>query len=203
MSNGHAPRQRNPSGEGDWLVDEADERPDAIPNGHIAATLTKHSAGSSPSRQEEEDDRAAAPFILGEDPEDYDDPDPDESVSPSARTLPSDAIDLVKEDPEAVERDQVQAQRRGEPGSRVPAHVYLHDRKYVNGNDERVEEVYSNALPQEQRRPEMSTQRGVPGGDPVAQLERIEERVTGSTPAVDKYKRSMNDRDDDEDNPWA
>ena len=200
MSNGHAPRQRNPSGEGDWLVDERDERRGAHENGH-----QRDSKDTSPSDQAEEDDRMTKPFMLGEDLDDHDDPDPDpdESVSPSVRPLPSDAIDLVKEDPEAVEKDQVQAQRRGEPSFRQPVHVYLHDPKYVNGHGEQVEEVYSSALPQEQRLLETSTQRGVPGGDPIAQLERIEERVTGTTPAVDKCRRGMTNRDDDEDNPWA
>lgn len=110
-SNGGARRPSNPSCEGAWLFDGENERPDVWTKGHDGderLRWTKKQILKSPPEQEEPDDRPASPFTLGDDLEDVDDI-PKVSVSPSNRQLPSDAVDLVREDPEVVEEARLKA----------------------------------------------------------------------------------------------
>jgi hypothetical protein len=112
--------------------------------------------------------------------------------------LPPDAVDLVVEDPKAVEEARTRARQRGEPQAKVPAHVYRHQDAEAKSKAA-IDEVYSPAIPGEQTTTSATIrQEEAPGGDPVEQIERIEERVTAPTPAVRKHNHY-----DDEDNPWA
>jgi hypothetical protein len=202
-SNGHSPhRPINPTGEGDWLFDG--ERPDAWHNSEAdAARLrwTKKQLLKSPREPVEIDERPTSPFTLGDDPDEPNEPDPEQAVSPSDRRLPSDAVDLVKEDPQVVEEAQTRSRLSGEPQSRAPVHVYHHDPEYVSGEDDEVEEVYETAFPEERRTSESVDQGGAPGGDPIEQLEIIKEQVSAQTPSVDKQRGHTSPFD--ENNPWA
>ncbi len=199
---GGARRPSDPSGEGAWLFDGENERPDVWTNGHDGEERlrwTKKQIRKSPPEQEEPDDRPASPFTLGDDLEDVDDPDPEVSVSPSNRQLPSDAVDLVREDPEVVEEARLKARRSGEPQTRAPVHVLHHDPDYIDGVEEMVEEIYDSAQTEDSVSENVSKVEA-PCGDPVAQLERIEERVTAATPSVHDRKGLTSPFD--EDNPW-
>lgn len=127
---------------------------------------------------------------------------PDEQVSPSNRQLPSDAVDLVTEDHQVVEEAQLKARQRGEPQTRAPVHVLYHDPEYIDDDETEVEEVY-DADYKEDRQTSDVVREEVPGGDPVAQLESIEERVTAETPGLNGHRPGLKSPFDEDQNPWA
>ncbi|WVQ83622.1 hypothetical protein IAT38_005763 [Cryptococcus sp. DSM 104549] len=193
--NGHT---ANPSGEGSWLYDGENERPDAwnsnASNGDTDAgrlRWTKKQLHKQRSPQQtSEPELAASPFSIGDD--DADEGDVDEPVEP-ARTnrLPSDAVDLVKEDHAAVEAARERERRRGEPQTKAPAHVYrkavLDERNGEGSKGAKVEEVQKVYV----HSPEDRGQVGE--GEVVDEVER--------SIAVDPPKHAMSlDLDD---NPWA
>jgi hypothetical protein len=178
-------RRPNPTGEGDWLY-EGDEEPDEpeSEDGQLVSILgwTKKQLDRAVPSTGLEDPKS--PFELGGD-EDHSD-----LRNGTASPLPPDAVDLVVEDPKAVDDARTRARQRGEPQTQAPAHVYRHhDQDSAKGKTGQVDKVYSPALPGQAT---VSAEVEAPGGDPVEQIERIEERVAGTRKGYD-----------DEENPWA
>ncbi|KAK8861533.1 hypothetical protein IAR55_002355 [Kwoniella newhampshirensis] len=203
----------NPSGEGAWLYDGEQERP--VENGILGEQLrwTRRqlhkvipvNLSTSPT-QPPDPANDASPFALGGDDEDDDDdissdPDPDEPVTTANgyKPLPSDAVDLVTEDLDAVEAARTRERRKGEPQTKAPAHVY---RKTVVATDgdtavpvadgrlKEVEKVYG-------RSPEDRDLRG--NGEEVEHGEVVEE-IERSV-AIEPPKHAMSEGMDE--NPWA
>ncbi|WWC68674.1 uncharacterized protein I206_102607 [Kwoniella pini CBS 10737] len=212
--NGHP---TNPSGEGDWLYDGDNERPDVWHHPNNAQAEGGGDQGQQlrwakkqlhkvvPSKQLRQEDNQSngnkSPFSIGEEEED-DDPDTDIPVSPasSSKPLPSDAVDLVKDDKEAVERARERELRKGEPQSKAPTHVYKktlresQDLK-TEGRIQGIQKVYTgnniekmNDTKTTRSQAELDVQGEV--------IERIETSITVSPP---KHAMSL----DMEDNPWA
>ena len=153
--------------------------------------------------RDEADDRPVSPFTVGEAVDEDDEPDDtgyEQPLAPGAKALPSDAVDLVKEDMKVVEEAQVQARRSGEPHHKAPAHVFHHNLDYLDDEDEQIEEVYQTALPEDRRTSDAVTTEDIPGGDPVEQIERLEKRITTDTPSFDRHDASS---PFGEANPWA
>lgn len=160
-------------------------------------------------------------FSLGEDEDGEDDQHDDSkthsrngALTPTGRPLPPDARDLVVDDPQAVDEAKARERRRGEPQTKAPTHVYVHQTQnnapsspsevgeVGEGNDEEregvdIEEVYSPGATDGTKLSDNIKQGEMPGGDPIKQLERIEERVTRPTPPAHLGNFA------DENNPWA
>ncbi|WVW80095.1 hypothetical protein I302_102068 [Kwoniella bestiolae CBS 10118] len=207
--NGHS---TNPSGEGDWLYDGDNERPDVWHHpsngaheggkGGNQLRWTKKqlhkikdiSDSLKPSNHNHEG-TGKSPFSLG-DESDSSSIDTDESVSPasSSKPLPSDAVDLVKDDQNAVEKAREREIRRGEPQTKAPTHVYRKtlresDEQKGEGRIEGVEKVYTS------HGDSTSGQKEESGNDSEV-VERVETSIAISPP---KHAMSL----DMEDNPWA
>ncbi|WVF67157.1 hypothetical protein IAT40_001903 [Kwoniella sp. CBS 6097] len=212
--NGHP---HNPSGDGDWLYDGDNERPDAwssypdrakdessqlrwtkkqLNKAAKSSLVTSLSAKSQNSKEGN-----SSPFAIGED-EDSDhsssDTDPDEPVSPASsnKPLPSDAVDLIKDDQAAVEVARERERRRGEPQTKAPAHVYkktLRDSNVAEGEGriEGIEKVFAHS-PEERLE---SSESSVAGPSEV--VDHVETSIAVSPP---KHAAMSIDMDD---NPWA
>ncbi|WWC87838.1 uncharacterized protein L201_002732 [Kwoniella dendrophila CBS 6074] len=217
-SNGHT---TNSHGEGEWLYDGDNERPDAwrhiqdniVEAGQEQLRWTKkqihkalphkHKAGVSGKDQHIDDNNKASPFSLGGDESDGD-PDTDEEVSPasSSKPLPSDAVDLVKDDQEAVEKAREREIRRGEPQTKAPTHVYKKTLRESNppegeGRIEGIEKVYTK----ENKEKMHDTLNGRSQAELDVQgevVDRIETSIEISPP-----KHNITLHMDEEDNPWA
>ncbi|KAK6907299.1 hypothetical protein I204_03782 [Kwoniella mangroviensis CBS 8886] len=216
--NGHS---TNPSGEGDWLYDGDNERPDAwhhpSNNAHEAKKgenqnqlrwtrkqLHKIKEVSDslkiPHQDGNNNNPSKSPFSLGEDESSESEIDTDDSVSPasSSKPLPSDAVDLVKDDLNAVEKAREREIRRGEPQTKAPQHVYKKTLRDSNeqkgeGRIEGIERVYIS----HDDLPSSSTEENVNGGGNDSEVvERVETSIAISPP---KHAMSL----DIEDNPWA
>ncbi|WWC97004.1 hypothetical protein V866_003881 [Kwoniella sp. B9012] len=216
--NGHS---TNPSGEGDWLYDGDNERPDAWHHPSNSAhegkkgenqnqlrwtrkQLHKIKAVSDSLKIPHQDDNnnnpSKSPFSLGEDESSESEIDTDDSVSPasSSKPLPSDAVDLVKDDLNAVEKAREREIRRGEPQTKAPTHVYKKTLRDSNeqkgeGRIEGIERVYIS----HDDLPSSSTEEnGNGGGNDSEVVERVETSIAISPP---KHAMSL----DMEDNPWA
>lgn len=66
---------------------------------------------------------STSPFELGSADEE-EDPAEEDHVTVSDRPLPSDAVDLVVDDREAVTEAQNHERRKGEPATHAPKHIY-------------------------------------------------------------------------------
>ncbi len=64
------------------------------------------------------------PFEIGKADDDVSDPSESSPVQVADRPLPSDAVDLMVEDPEAVREIIHNEMKRGEPATHAPKHVY-------------------------------------------------------------------------------
>ncbi|WRT65653.1 uncharacterized protein IL334_002598 [Kwoniella shivajii] len=207
----------NPAGDGDWLYDGDNERPGAWnhpSNGHSEGhheqlrwtkkQLHKVKSKLGPKFNE---DNGKSPFTLGDDEEEegnqseiHSDPDTDEEVSPASSTkpLPSDAVDLVTDDQQAVEKARSRELRRGEPQTKAPSHVYRKTLREPEAKDEGriigVEKVYSR-IP-DQSRTGQTDNAGIDEGQSEV-VERVETSITVSPP---KHAMTL---DMEEDNPWA
>ncbi|ODO09217.1 hypothetical protein I350_02817 [Cryptococcus amylolentus CBS 6273] len=141
----------------------------------------------------------SSPFSIGEDEDDNGDDegsqgDVDEPAKRPGKkrkkVLPPDAVDLVKDDQEAVEAARERERRRGEPQTKAPKHVYR--RTIGEADDERgwveeVQRVYAHAP-------------GEHGADP--EPEEVVDEVETSV-IVDPPKHTMTLDGIDDDNPWA
>lgn len=114
--------------------------------------------------------------------------------------MPSDAVDLVVEDNQALEEAQARERRRGEPQTKAPTHIYRHNNPAAPGAPEvEVEEVYSpDIIDSERRRSDAVPEGEEPNVEPDEMLERLEEAAEGKTPWQTGPARY-----DDERNPWA
>ncbi|ADV25362.1 conserved hypothetical protein [Cryptococcus gattii WM276] len=139
-------------------------------------------------------------------PDDYHrNSDSDKSVRPSTtKRLPPDAVDLVKEDQEAVEAARERERRRGEPQTNAPVHVYrktiVHEipetdsnasamkRRGLGGKMEEIQEVYAHD-------PHVMTEDEIQTG-----VKEVVDHVETSV-IIDPPKHAMSQ--DLEDNPWA
>ncbi|OCF34718.1 hypothetical protein I316_03761 [Kwoniella heveanensis BCC8398] len=213
----------NPSGDGDWLYDGDSERPDAW-SGNASRAAAKdessqlrwtkkqlHKATKSlldtslerkdKTRSQSNTQGGGSPFAIGEDEDDErlssDTTDPDEPVSPasSGKPLPSDAVDLIKDDQAAVEVARARERRRGEPQTKAPAHVYKRTLRDSNpaegeGRIEGIEKVFAHS-PEERLE---SSETNV--GGPSEVVDHVETSIAISPP---KHVMSVSM----EDNPWA
>lgn len=134
------------------------------------------------------------------------DSDSEYSVKPSTtKKLPADAVDLVKEDYEAVEAARERERRRGEPQTNAPAHVYrktiideipetdtnagaMKRRRGIGGRIEEIQEVYAHD-------PHVMTKDEIQTGVKEV-VDHVETSVTVEPP---KHAMSL----DLEDNPWS
>ncbi|KAE8540818.1 hypothetical protein D1P53_003182 [Cryptococcus gattii VGV] len=131
--------------------------------------------------------------------------DSDKSVRPSTtKRLPPDAVDLVKEDHEAVEAARERERRRGEPQTNAPVHVYRKTivdeipetdsnasamkRRGIGGKMEEIQEVYAHD-------PHVMTEDEIRTG-----VKEVVDHVETSV-IIDPPKHAMSQ--DLEDNPWA
>lgn len=139
-------------------------------------------------------------------PDDYHrNSDSDKSVRPSTiKRLPPDAVDLVKEDQEAVEAARERERRRGEPQTNAPVHVYrktiVHEipetdsdasamkRRGLGGKMEEIQEVYAHD-------PHVMTEDEIQTG-----VKEVVDHVETSV-IIDPPKHAMSQGL--EDNPWA
>ncbi|KIR40176.1 hypothetical protein I313_04097 [Cryptococcus deuterogattii Ram5] len=139
-------------------------------------------------------------------PDDYhQNSDSDKSVRPSTiKRLPPDAVDLVKEDQEAVETARERERRRGEPQTNAPVHVYRKTivdeipetdsnasamkRRGIGGKMEEIQEVYAHD-------PHVMTEDEIQTG-----VKEVVDHVETSV-IIDPPKHAMSQ--DLEDNPWA
>ncbi|WWC60264.1 uncharacterized protein I303_102831 [Kwoniella dejecticola CBS 10117] len=228
--NGHP---TNPTGEGDWLYDGDNERPDVWHHPDNAKAegagaggaeqqlrwtkkqLHKALPSSSPSKNTRPDSSRnptgagtdigiKSPFSIGDDEEEEEeeDPDTDEPVSPASsnKPLPSDAVDLVKDDTDAVERARERELRKGEPQSKAPTHVYKktlresEDPK-TEGRIQGIQKVYTRSNTEKMH--DTQTSRSQAELDVQGEVvERVETSITVSPP---RHAMSL----DMEDNPWA
>lgn len=201
-SNGHA---NTVPEDGEWAYDGDAERPDAWhsdANGHgdqmrwskKPKSQQNPKRPSPPSAPRRTSSKGKSPFALGEDDEES---IPSGSVSPSSRPLPSDAIDLVVDDPDKVEEARIRGRQRGEPQKQAPAHVYIH-KDPETGSRESVEEVYQDSGDVTGQVPisESMEKDEMPAAELVMRLERVDERGVGDdvTPVRTPYEV---------DNPWA
>ncbi|ORX33656.1 organic solute transporter Ostalpha-domain-containing protein [Kockovaella imperatae] len=202
-------RGRNPTGEGDWLV----------PAQQVDQKTSKKSRLDKlkpPMRRSQSNKSKNSAFAVGEDSDD----EPPDTKSQIKR-LPSDARDLVVEDPEAVEEARARERRRGEPQTKAPAHIYVHrhspelqrvpsPRKSLdkpNGKSDPkesdpvdIEEVYSPPLPDEQPVSE-SVGENKPIADEMERIEQMKRAIMPTPPA--SRQTTMRTNFYDEDNPWA
>ncbi|WVR03846.1 hypothetical protein IAU60_000843 [Kwoniella sp. DSM 27419] len=219
--NGHG---HNPSGEGDWLYDGDNERPDGWrPSSHGRAEgqlrwtkkqlhkLKDAAAAARPDGDKQGVDSANTgvngdkPFALGEADSDSSDPDLDDPVSPasSGKPLPSDAIDLVRDDQAAVEAARTRERRRGEPQTHAPVHVYkktvpVPSRPTDPGAKEVVEKVYGDEhLPDDDNEEGTTTATTEERPDASEVVDMHVERSVAITPPAHGISLHM------EDNPWA
>ncbi|WVN85707.1 uncharacterized protein L203_100857 [Cryptococcus depauperatus CBS 7841] len=78
-----------------------------------------------------------SPFEIGDDGKEGDVDGPEQQT----KKLPSDAVDLVKEDHAAVEIARERERRRGEPQTKAPAHVYRKILPNEQQNEQTIEEI--------------------------------------------------------------
>ncbi|ORY27455.1 organic solute transporter Ostalpha-domain-containing protein [Naematelia encephala] len=134
-----------------------------------------------------------SPFTLG------DDPDDDPTDSNARPKLPSDAVDLVVEDPKAVDAARARERRKGEPQTNAPAQVLWHERDDQNRPAHLVEEVYSPVADADRRHSESLEPGTEPNPSPMDQLEQIEERLQDPSPPISLTSPYH----DPGENPWA
>lgn len=217
-------RQRQQSGDGEWLYDGDNERLDAwhASNGHAGnhdsqmrwtkKTTVPPAAPAkkgSRSRRSTKSRHTQSPFSIGDTSSESD----NGTAAPKAKAtkskgkdksprLPADAVDLVVEDDRAVEEARAWERRKGEPQSNAPAHIYRHERDEEGRKDPdpEIEQVYSPDLDDE-RRPSQTIQGLL---DPIAKVESIEQRVLAPSrqPSTARYGQAHTPFDED-DNPWA
>jgi hypothetical protein len=75
---------------------------------------------------------STSPFEIGS-ADETEDPAEEDHVTISERPLPSDAVDLVIDDREAVSEAQNHERRKGEPATHAPKHIYR--RGFLSPND--------------------------------------------------------------------
>lgn len=158
-TDGHSSKGSSRKDDAQWLYDGDAEGPDAWRAGHgetdaqlrwTKKQLHKSSSSelgsngkkrtkskSKPKKEQEEAPKS--PFTLGDDDPAEDDP---VKAASKGKALPSDAVDLVTEDPKAVEDARLRSRSRGEPQTKAPAHVYRHNSNVISEMAGETEEVY-------------------------------------------------------------
>ena len=145
---------------------------------------------------------AKNPFTLGDVDDDDDKSTRSGVATPSDRPLPSDARDLVVDDEVLAEEARVRGRVRGEPQTKAPAHVYVHNDPQTQEPAE-VEEVYlavNGEMKEPRQGPSGSNtasalpENQIPGSQLLEQLQRVDESAAVITPVEAPY---------DGDNPWA
>ena len=177
----------------DWLYDGDTERPsgwkpEQDDGNHLRVTRKgdrnrAHSPGAhhhlTPPR---------SPFELGEG-DDASDPEEDEPVKASDRPMPSDAIDLIVDDQEAVMEAQKHERQKGEPNAHVIRHVYVPGETSSDSEGEGDrDESHLGKSPEDHKRDGIEAQRKVEEDDIVREVE------------APKVLASLQDIDD---NPWT
>ena len=189
------PAPRLPSDARDIVVEDAEavdkararERRSGEPQSHIPSRVYVHHNNPSTQRKGE----AFKPGAL------------------KARS--KDSKDLEPEAPKAPSRKSSAGNPPPEASYSEPHRAEEMDQEQVANTDE-VERVYSPDLPGERRISEAVSQEEMPGGDPVQQIERIEDIITRPTPPTSRTNTSSNTGVnhsshfpplDDHENPWA
>jgi hypothetical protein len=124
-----------------------------------------------------------SPFELGE-ADDVSDPEEDEPVKASDRPLPSDAIDLIVDDQDAVMEAQKHERQKGEPNAHVIRHVYVPGE---GSSDNEGEDTQLGKTPEAHKQDNIQAQRQVGEDDIIREVE------------APKVLATLQDIDD---NPW-
>lgn len=200
---GHgASRMRWTQKKGDRLKHDAHARRSQRSSRKSTPSPSKNSSKANGSKGS---NRPGSPFSLGS-ASDAADPDTEDEVSPSSRSLPKDAVDLVVEDSEAREDLREHERRKGEPQAIAPAHVYVAQRATSDMRVDQVQKVYSPGI--EEERKEVSAKadpdRVAQGGGAEA-VRRMENEMDAQAKQEAEARRQVRYGSlyDHEENPWA
>jgi hypothetical protein len=172
----------------EWLYDGDTERPSAWKpeqddGNHLRVTRRgDRNRDQSPSPRHHLTP-PRSPFELGE-ADDASDPEEDEPVKGSDRPLPSDAIDLIVDDQDAVMEAMEHERQKGEPNAHVIQHVYVPGDA---SSDSEGEESHLGKTPEDHKQDNLKAQRQVEENDIVREVE------------PPKVLAALQDIDD---NPW-
>lgn len=159
----------------DWLYDGDNEdpqawRPEDDDGNHLRVTRRgDRSRGPSPVSRHHHLTPPRSPFELGE-ADNFSDPEEDEVVKGSDRPLPSDAVDLIVDDQEAVQEAQKHERQKGDPNAHMINHVY------VPGDQDSATEDDGDSTglgtsPEEHRQAAIETERHIQEDDIVREVE--------------------------------
>ena len=144
-------------------------------------------------------------FAIGDDEDDKSKSRPRSRASSAPRTpLPSDAVDLVVEDSEAIEEARMKERRKGEPQTKAPVHIYRHNNP-GSPRDGKLEEVYEDdGYDGVQKRSDFLKEEEEPNVLPDEVLENIEAAPEGDTPWQSQTGQGGGRNGySDEHNPWS
>lgn len=172
----------------EWLYDGDTERPSAWKperddGNHLRVTRRGDRKGDQSPSPRHHLTPPRSPFELGE-ADDASDPDEDEPVKGSDRALPSDAIDLIVDDQDAVMEAMEHERQKGEPNAHVIQHVYVPGDA---SSDSEGEESHLGKTPEDYKQDNLKAQRQVEENDIVREVE------------PPKILAALQDIDD---NPW-